>query len=124
MTRATDRPPSHQAKALMRAMQIFLTLYDKATVNHVICFLHVASEAAKGNTVHMREMAKDVNMTQTTVSRVVRHMADRSYIHEKGLKLLKITVDFTDERFRLIHLTNHGQLIINQILDIAYRNAP
>ena len=105
---------------ILKSLQIFQTLYEKATVNHIIVFMHVISETSKGMVVHMREMPDDLGMTQTTVNRIVRHLGDRSYIHENGLQLVKITTDMTDERMRLVNLTPKGKKIASQMLEKIY----
>ena len=105
---------------ILKSLQIFQTLYEKATVNHIIVFMHVISETSKGNVVHMREMPNDLGMTRTTVNRIVRHLGDRSYIHENGLQLVKITTDRTDERMRLVNITPKGEKVAEHMLEKIY----
>ena len=105
---------------VLKALQIFQTLYEKATANHIIVFMHVVSESRKGNVEHMREMPDALGMTQTTINRIVRHLGDRSYIHENGLQLVKITTDMKDERMRLVNITPKGKRVAEQMLEKIY----
>jgi len=50
----------------------------------------------------------------------MRSMADRSYIHESGLKILRIQINPQDERQRIVELTPKGKQLALELERIIY----
>ena len=93
------------------ALNLMTEVYYKATLNHLRVFLYIA--AHNDSVIETRELPDALGMTQTTVNRCMRSMADRSYIHETGFKLLRITINPKDERQRIVELTAKGKQLAN-----------
>ena len=93
------------------ALNLMTDVYYKATINHLRVFLYVA--ANNDSVLETRNMPEALGMTQTTVNRTMRSMADRSYIHENGFKLLRISISPKDERQRIVELTPKGKELAN-----------
>ena len=67
-----------------------------------------------------RDLPEALGMTQTTLNRTMRSMADRSYIHENGFKLLRVSTHPTDERQRIVELTPKGKELAINMQRIIY----
>lgn len=100
------------------AMSLMSDVYYKATINHLRVFCHIA--ANNDRVIHTNELPDALGMTQTTINRSMRSMADRSYIHETGFKLLRISIDPTDERQRIVELTPKGKDLANAMSEKIY----
>ena len=104
---------SNKLDQLEKAMSHLTDIYYKATINHLRVFLYVA--ARPPDVVHPRDLPDALGMPQTTVSRTVRSMAQRSYIHEQGFGLLRLSIDPEDERQRIVELTPEGKTFAKKI---------
>ena len=100
------------------ALQLMSDLYYKATVNHLRVFLYIAANNDK--IIETRDLPDALGMTQTTLNRTMRSMADRSYIHETGLKLLRVHINPADERQRIVELTPKGKKFALEMERIIY----
>lgn len=100
------------------ALSLMSDVYYKATLNHLRVFLYIAANNDK--IVETRDLPDALGMTQTTVNRTMRSMADRSYIHEHGFKLLRIQINPTDERQRIVELTPKGKMLATEMERIIY----
>jgi len=47
-------------------------------------------------------------------------MADRSYLRDEGLGLLRLTVSPEDERQRIVELTSKGKELAYRMLELIY----
>lgn len=83
----------------------------------VFCFVADRSDKI----IETRHMPEELGLPQTTINRLVRTMADRSYLREEGLKWLKVSTDMQDERQRIVELTVKGRKLANQIREIMER---
>lgn len=101
-----------------KALALMTEVYYKATINHMRVFCYVAANNDK--VVEMRFLPEALGMTQTTLNRTIRSMADRSYIHEQGFKILRIQVNPSDERQRIVELTPKGKALAAEIERIIY----
>lgn len=100
------------------ALQLMSDMYYKTTVNHVRVFLYIAANNDK--IIETRDLPDALGMTQTTLNRTMRSMADRSYIHESGLKILRIQINPQDERQRIVELTPKGKQLALELERIIY----
>lgn len=105
---------------LTNALKEFTYIYDKATANHVLVFAYIAHQDAIGRSVLSRDLPDALGLTQTTINRTIRTMADRSYLREDGFKLLKIYPDPTDERQRVVELTKRGRMLVEKMKGALY----
>ena len=99
--------------ALQIALSRFTEIYYKATINHLRVFLYIAARPEQ--IVNTRDLPDALQMPQTTISRTVRSMAEKSYIHEKGFGLLRLSIDPEDERQRIVELTTSGKKLVLQL---------
>ena len=100
------------------ALNLMTEVYYKATLNHLRVFLYIA--ANNNSVIETRDLPDALGMTQTTVNRCMRSMADRSYIHENGFKLLRIQINPTDERQRIVEMTPKGKDLAIRMNRIIY----
>ena len=101
---------------LQAVMEIFTTEHHKITANMIAVFCFVAARPDK--IIETRHMPEELGLPQTTINRLVRTMADRSYLREEGLKWLRVTVDPLDERQRIVELTAKGRVLANKVREI------
>ena len=105
-----------QLDRMRQASELLTQIYYKATINHLSIFLYIA---ARGDEViETRELPDALGMTQTTINRSIRSMADRSYIHEVGFGLLRQSVNPSDERQRIVELTPKGKVLAKQMEEL------
>ena len=100
------------------ALNLMTDVYYKATINHLRVFLYVA--ANNDAVLETRDLPEALGMTQTTLNRTMRSMADRSYIHENGFKILRVSTHPTDERQRIVELTPKGKELAINMQRIIY----
>lgn len=111
---------TNQHHNLIKALQKFTLIYDKATINHLMVFTYVASQEGKSSVLLSKDIPDALLLTQTTVSRCLTSLADGGYLREQGWKLVTITVDPSDERQRIVSLTPRGKQLAAQILGDLY----
>jgi len=100
------------------ALELMTDMYYKSTVNHARVFMYIAANNDK--IIVTRDLPAALNMTQTSISRTMRSMAHRSYIHENGFGLLRISVHPEDERQRIVELTAKGKELALKMEVIIY----
>jgi len=100
------------------ALQLMTDMYYKCTVNHVRVFMYVASR--NDEVIETRKLPAALQMTQATLNRSMRSMAERSYIHEEGFGVLRVSVNPTDERQRIVELTPKGKELAHKMLEMIY----
>ena len=101
---------------LQAVMDVFTAEHYKITANMIAVFCFVADRSDK--IIETRHMPEELGLPQTTINRLVRTMADRSYLREEGLKWLRITTDMQDERQRIVELTPKGRALANKVREI------
>jgi len=101
---------------LQAVMDVFTDEHYKITANMIAVFCYLAARSDK--IIETRHMPEELGLPQTTINRLVRTMADRSYLREEGLKWLRITTDMEDERQRIVELTPKGHALANKIREI------
>lgn len=101
-----------------RALSLFTGLYYKSTINHARAFFEIA--ALNDRVIYTKDLPELLDMTQTTVNRTIRQMADRNYIHDVGWGVLKIHIDGEDERQRIVELTPKGKKLALQMMEMIY----
>ena len=99
-----------------KAMEMFTAEHHKITANMIAVFCFVAARPDK--IIETRHMPEELGLPQTTINRLVRTMADRSYLREDGLKWLRVTTDAQDERQRIVELTAKGRALANKLREI------
>jgi len=100
------------------ALQLMTEIYYKSTVNHMRIFMYVASHNEE--IIETRDLPEALQMTQATLNRSMRSMADRSYLRDEGLGLLRLTVSPEDERQRIVELTSKGKELAYRMLELIY----
>ena len=100
------------------ALDIMSELYYKCTVNHVRIFMYVASH--NDEVIETRDLPAALRMTQASLNRSMRMLAHRTYLHEDGLGLLRVTVSPEDERQRIVELTSKGKELANKLVEMIY----
>ena len=100
------------------ALQLMTEMYYKSTVNHMRIFMYVASH--NDEVIETRDLPAALRMTQATLNRSMRSMAERSYIREEGLGLLRMTVSPEDERQRIVELTSKGKELAQKMVEMIY----
>jgi len=101
---------------LQAVMDVFTDEHYKITANMIAVFCYLAARSDK--IIETRHLPEELGLPQTTINRLVRTMADRSYLREEGLKWLRITTDMQDERQRIVELTPKGRALANKIREI------
>lgn len=101
---------------LQSVMDEFTNEHYKITANMIAVFCFVAARSDK--IIETRHLPEELGLPQTTINRLVRTMADRSYCREDGLKWLRITTDPQDERQRIVELTVKGRQLANRVKEI------
>lgn len=101
---------------LQAVMDEFTAEHYKITANMVAVFCYIAARPDK--IIETRHLPEALGLPQTTINRLVRTMADRSYVREEGLKWLRITTDAQDERQRIVGITSKGRMLANRIKEI------
>lgn len=94
------------------ALSLLTDIYYKATVNHLRVFLYVAGRPTE--VINTRDLPDALGLAQTTISRTVRSMATKSYLHDTGFGLLRLSIDPEDERQRIVELTPRGKELANE----------
>lgn len=105
---------------LIKALQHLTFIYDKATINQLVVLTYVASQEGKSSVLLSKDMPDALMLTQTTVSRALGVLGDGGYTKDKGLKLVTLSVDPSDERQRVVALTPRGRQLAAQILGDLY----
>jgi|TARA_R110000822_G_scaffold29798_5_gene87295 DNA-binding MarR family transcriptional regulator len=105
-----------QILKLKLVMDEFTSFHSKITANMITVFCFIA--ARQDEVIQTRDLPGALNLTQTTINRLIRTMADRSHIREEGFKLLRQTTDLVDERQRIVELTATGRVLANKIREI------
>lgn len=103
---------------MQEAVSLLSDVYYKATINHLRVFLYIA--ARDGRVIETRDLPGALGMTQTTINRTMRSMADRSYIHAEGFGLLKMHINPADERQRFVQLSDKGRRVARKIEELIY----
>jgi DNA-binding MarR family transcriptional regulator len=106
-------------KSLMKlqaVMDEFTDEHYKITANMIAVFCYIAARSDK--VITTRDLPEVFGLPQTTVNRVIRTMADRSYTREEGFKWLRQTPDPQDERQRIVEVTPKGRMLANRIREI------
>lgn len=101
---------------LQAVMDEFTDEHYKITANMISIFCYVAARSDK--VITTRDLPEVFGLPQTTVNRLIRTMADRSYTREQGFKWLRQTVDPQDERQRIVEVTPKGRLLAQRIREI------
>ena len=101
---------------LQAVMDEFTDEHYKITANMIAIFCYIA--ARSDEVVTTRDLPKVFGLPQTTVNRIIRTMADRSYTREEGFKWLRQTPDPQDERQRIVEVTPKGRLLAQRIRKI------
>jgi len=101
---------------LHAVMEVFTAEHYKITANMISVFCFVAARSDK--IIETRHMPEELGLPQTTINRLVRTMADRSYVREEGLKWLRVTTDPQDERQRIVELTTKGRVLAHRVREI------
>jgi len=105
-----------QMQKLKAVMDEFTKFHPKITANMIAVFSYVAARPEE--VIQTRDLPGALNLPQTTINRLIRTMADRSYIREEGFKLLRQTTDLVDERQRIVELTPAGRTLANKLRGI------
>ena len=106
-------------KSLMKlqaVMDEFTDEHYKITANMIAVFCYIAARPDK--VLETRHLPEQLGLPQTTINRLVRTMADRSYCREDGLKWLRVSTDPQDERQRIVEVTPKGRMRANRIREI------
>lgn len=98
---------------LEKVMDLFTDEHYKITGNMMKVFAYIAARPDK--VIETRHLPEELGLPQTTINRLVRTMADRSYLREEGLKWLRLTTDAYDERQRIVEVTAKGRVLANKI---------
>lgn len=107
---------THDLEKVRLVMDEFLKFHHKSTANMIAMFCYIA--ARNDQIVETRDLPAALNMTQTTINRQIRGMADRSYDRPEGFQLLKQTPSPDDERQRIVELTPKGKILAQRIKEI------
>ena len=94
----------------------FTTRHNKITGNMMQVFLYLAQRTDE--VITTRDLPDALGLPQTTINRLIRTMADRSYAREHGFKWLKQHIDPMDERQRIVELTPKGRELANILREI------
>ncbi len=94
----------------------FTTRHHKITGNMMQVFLYLAQRTDE--VITTRDLPGALGLPQTTINRLIRTMADRSYARENGFKWLKQHIDPMDERQRIVELTPKGRELANILREI------
>ena len=103
---------------LQAVMNEFTDEHYKITANMITIFCYIA--ARPDQVITTRDLPAIFGLPQTTINRLIRTMADRSYAREEGFKWLRQTVDPVDERQRIVEATAKGRKLaikINEIME-------
>ena len=103
---------------LQAVMNEFTDEHYKITANMITIFCYIA--ARPDQVITTRDLPAIFGLPQTTINRLIRTMADRSYTREEGFKWLRQTVDPVDERQRIVEATAKGRKLatkINKIME-------
>jgi DNA-binding MarR family transcriptional regulator len=101
---------------LQAVMDEFTDEHYKITANMIAVFCYIAARSDK--VITTRDLPEVFGLPQTTVNRVIRTMADRSYTRAEGFKWLRQTPDPQDERQRIVEVTPKGRILANRIREI------
>jgi|TARA_B110000902_G_scaffold262883_1_gene340741 DNA-binding MarR family transcriptional regulator len=101
---------------LQAVMDEFTNEHYKITANMIAIFCFIAANSDK--VITTRDLPEELGLPQTTVNRLIRTMADRSYTREEGFKWLRQTVDPLDERQRIVEVTAKGRKLANRLREI------
>lgn len=101
---------------MRKASELLTNVHYKFTINHLQIFLYIAARPDK--VIETRELPDVLGLSQTTINRSIRSMADRSYIHEVGFGLLRQSISPTDERQRIVELTPKGKQLALQMEEL------
>ena len=82
----------------------------------ITIFCYIA--ARPDQVITTRDLPAIFGLPQTTINRLIRTMADRSYTREEGFKWLRQTVDPVDERQRIVEATAKGRKLATKINEI------
>ena len=82
----------------------------------ITIFCYIA--ARPDQVITTRDLPAIFGLPQTTINRLIRTMADRSYAREEGFKWLRQTVDPVDERQRIVEATAKGRKLATKINEI------
>ena len=103
---------------LQMVMKLFTDEHYKITANMITIFCYVA--ARSDEIILTRDLPEVFDLPPTTVNRLIRTMADRSYCREEGFQWLRQTPCPMDERQRIVEVTAKGRELaikINKIMD-------
>lgn len=101
---------------LQAVMDEFTTEHYKITANMITIFCYIAARPEE--VITTRDLPAIFGLPQTTINRLIRTMAERSYAREEGFKWLRQTVDPVDERQRIVEVTAKGRMLANRVKEI------
>jgi DNA-binding MarR family transcriptional regulator len=107
---------THDLDKVRLIMNEFTSFHHKATANMIAVFCYIA--ARNDQVLETRDLPAAMNLPQTTINRLVRTMAERSYARDEGFQLLKQTLNPIDERQRFVELTPKGKILAQRLKEI------
>lgn len=106
-------------RALLEVNRMFIAEQREINAALIATFLGVAlgsRDAGPGRQVSMRELAQQVGLPATTVSRHVRYLGPGIREGEEGLALVELVPSPDDGRAKNIRLTLKGEALLGRIL--------
>jgi DNA-binding MarR family transcriptional regulator len=108
--------------AVLQALVLFKALHPRVSVNEAIAFLYVAEN--EGLTV--QELAELAGFTQSTASRSLRALGPPGspWSQSPALGLAEAFINPHDGRSHVIHLSERGRALRQELEEIIARGAP
>lgn len=106
-------------QALLEVNRMFVAEQREINAALIATFLGVAlgsRDAGAGRQVSLRELAKQVSLPPTTVSRHVRYLGPGMREGEEGMGLVELVPSPDDGRAKHIRLTLKGEALLGRVL--------
>ena len=107
---------THDLEKVRLVMDEFTSFHNKATANMIALFCYIA--ARNDQVLETRDLPAAMHLPQTTINRLIRTMAERSYARDEGFQLLNQTPNPLDERQRFVELTPKGKMLAQRLKEI------
>lgn len=102
----------HKLRRIHRTLLLFQGLHFEMPLQQQMALIWVALNP--GGT--QRELARDLGVSTSSISRVIAQLSDVGLKYRKGYNLVSLDIDPNDRRIRRLHLTPKGDTFFRRVL--------
>lgn len=109
-----EADPQNASKSILRLIERFRMLDSEIQAQSMAVLLKVAKHPVP---IKMAEIAEELGLSQSTVSRNVAYLGDWNRHKTKGHELVEAFEDPMERRRKLVRLTAKGKRFVNELTE-------